>query len=78
MARWVRQREIDGTGVPYNNEGIHCVPWLKDHDPNPLPSHQWAKLIQGIAVADLKRNHGLRNRVREHGEHWKKNWRKKK
>jgi DNA-binding transcriptional LysR family regulator len=57
VARWVRQREIDLgiTGVPYNNEGIHCVPWLKDQliliAP---PSHQWAKLIQGIAVADLK------------------------
>ena len=53
VARWVRQREIDLgiTGVPYNNEGIHCVPWLKDQliliAP---PSHQWAKLIQALLL----------------------------
>jgi len=57
VARWVRQREIDlgFTGVPVNNEGIHCVPWLKDQLVLIVPpSHKWANLAHGLDVAELK------------------------
>lgn len=57
VGKWVREREIDLgiTGVPFNSEGIECVPWLEDQMVLIVPpSHRWANLKEDLAVADLK------------------------